>query len=214
MVAVRIDPRLKARVDPSDVVQDALLEAARELPDYLRHRPIPYYPWLRQLAWQRLYDLHVRHVETKGRSVMREAHLEMELSDESLMHLAKHLAASATSPSTDLLREELRRRVRLALDQLKDSDREVLILRYLEQLSGKEIAAILSVSEAAVNMRHLRALKRLQGLLGGDRESQSSSNANEHNFPEWLVAGLDGRGGDNSAFRRLRLQAVLEGARE
>ena len=107
MVALRMDPRLKARVDPSDVVQDTLLEAARLLPEYLRRRPLPYYPWLRQIAWQRLYDLHVLHVRTKGRSVMREVQLEVELSDESLMHLAKHLVSSGTSPSTHMLRDEL-----------------------------------------------------------------------------------------------------------
>ena len=49
MVAVRMDEHLKTRVDPSDVVQDTLLEAARLLPDYLRNRPLPYYPWLRSL---------------------------------------------------------------------------------------------------------------------------------------------------------------------
>ena len=99
MVAVRIDPRLKAHVDPSDVVQDTLLEAARKLPEFLQNRPLPYYPWLRQLAWQRLYDLYLRHIQTQARSVTREAQLEMELSDESLMHLAKHVVATGTTPS-------------------------------------------------------------------------------------------------------------------
>src|SRR5580700_2161836 len=62
MVAVHIDRRLAARVDPSDVVQEALAEAARKLPDYLRHRPLPFYPWLRRLAWERLMKLHQRHI--------------------------------------------------------------------------------------------------------------------------------------------------------
>src|SRR6516225_4151532 len=62
MVAVRLDRRLLARLDPSDVVQEALAEAARRLPDYLRQRPLPFYPWLRQLALERLIDLHRHHV--------------------------------------------------------------------------------------------------------------------------------------------------------
>ena len=62
MVAVRLDRRLAARVDPSDVVQEALAEAARELADYLRERPLPFYPWLRQFAWERLLQLHRRHI--------------------------------------------------------------------------------------------------------------------------------------------------------
>ena len=51
MVAVRLDPRLAVRVDPSDVVQEALLDAAQKLDGYLRDRPVPFYPWLRRLAW-------------------------------------------------------------------------------------------------------------------------------------------------------------------
>ena len=47
MVTVRMDPRLKSRIDPSDVVQEALMDASRMLPEYLRDRPLPYYPWLR-----------------------------------------------------------------------------------------------------------------------------------------------------------------------
>ena len=166
MVAVRMDPRLKSRIDPSDVVQESLMAASRALPEYLRARPLPYYPWLRQIAWQRLYDLHVQHVEAKKRSVAREACEPMMLSDESIVQLAERVVASGTSPSMNLFRKELRRRVRKALAQMKAEDREVLVLRYLEQLDSKEIAAIAGVSEDAVNMRHLRALKRLRGLLG------------------------------------------------
>src|SRR6516165_5011523 len=65
MVAVRLDRRLAARVDPSDVVQETLAEAARNLADYLRERPIPFYPWLRRLAWERLVKLHRRHIRTR-----------------------------------------------------------------------------------------------------------------------------------------------------
>src|SRR5262249_61746073 len=57
MVAVRFDPRLAARVDPSDVVQETLAEAAANLDRYLRERPLPFYPWLRQLAQRRVVDL-------------------------------------------------------------------------------------------------------------------------------------------------------------
>ena len=165
MVMVRMDPRLKSRIDPSDVVQEALMDASRMLPEYLRDRPLPYYPWLRQVAWQRLYDLHVRHVQAKKRSVAREVVEAMMLSDASIVQLAERVVAAGTSPSMNLFRKELRRRVQEALGQMKAEDREVLVLRYLEQSDAKEIAAIVGISADAVNMRHLRALKRLRGLL-------------------------------------------------
>src|SRR5688500_54627 len=72
MVALRMDPRLAARIDPSDVVQEALIDATRKLAGYLKKRPIAFYPWLRQIACERLIDLHRKHVRAARRSVRRE----------------------------------------------------------------------------------------------------------------------------------------------
>src|SRR5215471_13582600 len=80
MVAVHMDRRLAARVDPSDLVQEALLDAHQKLSDYIRKRPLPFYPWLRRLAWERLVRLHRRHLQADKRSVLRE--LQPALSDE------------------------------------------------------------------------------------------------------------------------------------
>jgi RNA polymerase sigma-70 factor (ECF subfamily) len=168
MVAVRLDRRLAARVDPSDVVQEALADAARKLAGYLERRPLPFYPWLRQLAWERLVKLHQRHLRTQKRSVTREERAFPGLPDESAQELARRLVSPGTSPSNQVLREELRGRVREALGQLPERDREVLLLRYLEQLSTAEVAAVLEITEGAVKVRHLRALARLRGLLSDD----------------------------------------------
>ena len=170
MVAVRLDRRLAARVDPSDVVQEALLDAAQELSDYLRQRPLPFYPWLRQLAWERLIELHRRHLQAQRRSVKREEPLAPHLSDQSAMQLADRVLARQSSPSDRAVRSELRLRVRAALDRLGERDREILVLRHLEQLSTKETAAVLRLSEGGVKIRHLRALERLRALLGVEPE--------------------------------------------
>src|SRR5438445_7328535 len=69
MVALRMDPRLAARVDPSDIVQDSLAEADQQLDIYIRDQPLPFYPWLRQIAWDRLADAHRRHIRAARRSV-------------------------------------------------------------------------------------------------------------------------------------------------
>jgi RNA polymerase sigma-70 factor (ECF subfamily) len=174
MVAARLDRRLAARLDPSDVVQEALAEAARKLDDYLHQRPLPFYPWLRQLAWDRLVKEHRAHLARARRSVQREEPGVLGLPDESVAELAQRLASSASSPSRHALRVELQGRVRAALALLGEADREVLVLRYLEQLPLHEVAAVLGVSVSAVKMRHVRALERLRGLLEAEHEENQS----------------------------------------
>jgi RNA polymerase sigma-70 factor (ECF subfamily) len=166
MIALRMDRRLAARLDPSDVVQETLAQAVEQLSDYLRHRPLPFYPWLRQLAWDRLAELHRRHIQTRKRSVTREQRWAPSLPDESALELAGRLFARGSSPSARLQRHELRDRVQTALAQLAEQDREVLAMRHLEQLTTREIAAVLGITEGAVYTRHLRALERLRSLLG------------------------------------------------
>lgn len=165
MVAVRMDRRLAARVDPSDVVQEALADAARKLDGYLRERPLPFYPWLRQLAGERLIQLHRRHVRARRRSVTREE-AGLQLSDASILELARRLIDYGSSPSAGLRRQEVQVRVRAALEALPERDREVLVLRHLEQLPPREIASVLGISEGAVYTRHLRALRKLRASLG------------------------------------------------
>jgi RNA polymerase sigma-70 factor (ECF subfamily) len=165
LIALRLDRRLAARVDPSDVVQETLAEAARRLEIYVRRRPIPFYPWLRQLALERIVDMHRRHLHAGKRSVRREERALPRLPDESAAELVKRLALSGSHPSARLRRQEVAGRVHAALDRLPERDRELLVLRHLEQLDTRDIAAVLGVSEGAVKMRHLRAVERLQQLL-------------------------------------------------
>jgi RNA polymerase sigma-70 factor (ECF subfamily) len=167
MVAVRFDPRLAARVDPSDVVQETLAEAAGRLSDYLHERPVPFYPWLRRIAERRLIELHRRHVRARRRSVTREE-AAGGLPDRSALALAERLFGRPSSPSARLHRQERRQRVRDALAALAAPDREVLVLRFLEGLSTRETASVLELSDVAVRSRQVRALERLKTLLGPD----------------------------------------------
>jgi RNA polymerase sigma-70 factor (ECF subfamily) len=172
MIALRLDSRLAARIDPSDVVQDSLAEADRKLDDYAQCRPLPFYPWLRRIACEQLIAVHRRHLHGRGRTVLAEA-AGPALPDESALLLADRLAALGSSPSARVERDEQRRRVRAALALLSDADREVLALRYLEDLPTRDVAAVLGLSESAVKMRQLRALQRLRDQLGQD-EGESS----------------------------------------
>ncbi|MBM4094117.1 MAG: sigma-70 family RNA polymerase sigma factor [Planctomycetes bacterium] len=165
LVAARLDPRLSARVDPSDVVQDTLLQAVKQLPKYLRENPLPFFAWLRQLAIHRLTGLAAEHIVAQRRSVTREQSWALGLSEDSVGRLAAQLAAAESTPSHHMLAQESRDRVRQALERLPDADREVLMLRFVEQLSAAESAAVLGITAEAVGMRRLRALKRLAAEL-------------------------------------------------
>jgi RNA polymerase sigma-70 factor (ECF subfamily) len=170
MIAVRMDRRLGTRVDPSDIVQDVLAVATRNLSDYLRTRPMPFYPWLRKLAWERLIELQRQHLVARKRSVAREEFGIPELPDESAAVLAERLLSQDASPSDLLIRAEMRQRVRQALGRLTERDREVLVLRYLEQLSPAEAADVLGIKEGALKTRQTRALVRLGELLNEAEE--------------------------------------------
>jgi RNA polymerase sigma-70 factor (ECF subfamily) len=153
-VARRIDRRLAARVDASDVVQEALADADRKFPAYLRDRPLPFFPWLRRLALERLVRLHRRHVRAVKRSVTREQTGPVPVPP-----------APVDGPATTCVRAELCDRVRQALAQLGDGDRAVLVLRHFEHRSVRDAADRLGVTEGALKVRHLRALRRLSDLL-------------------------------------------------
>lgn len=168
MVSVRMDRRMRARFDPSDVVQETLICAADRLPRFARERPIPFYPWLRHIAWEQLVKLQEKHLNAAKRSVQREQAFLIPLSDESVQELADRLGTSASGPGEKLVKKELRRRTRAALELLPSRDREILELRYLEQLDNAEISAVLGITVAAVRTRHCRALQRLHNLLSDD----------------------------------------------
>ena len=162
MVARRLDRRLAARLDPSDVVQEVYAKAHQRLPGYLATRPIPFYTWLRQLAVEHISKLHEWHMRTQKRGIGREV---PQLPADSAAELAEHLAVQSEGPSERLQNRESRAAVQAALLQLREMDREVLLLRFVEDLSIQEIAAVLDLSPSAVKQRQARALLRLKSLL-------------------------------------------------
>ncbi|MFI5460470.1 MAG: sigma-70 family RNA polymerase sigma factor [Isosphaerales bacterium] len=166
MIAARLDPRLAPRLDPSDVVQETLADAARRLPDYLRDRPLPFYPWLHRLAADRLAWTHRHHVASTVRGIGREEFIDWPSHDEAtLTRLVDRLAANDTTPGHRMAREERRLLLARAIARMGEADRVILGLRYLDQLAFDEIAAVLEIGLGAAKMRHLRALERLRGLL-------------------------------------------------
>lgn len=171
LISMRVDHRVKGRFDPSDIVQEALVIANDRLPKYAEDQQIPFYPWLRGIAVEQLIKYHEKHVHTQKRSVNREEKLAPRPNDESINELVDRLAGHEESPSVQMVRREKQERIRRALDSLRPRDREIIELRYLEQLENAEIAAVLNISMTAVRTRHFRALQRLNHVLQDGSET-------------------------------------------
>jgi RNA polymerase sigma-70 factor (ECF subfamily) len=170
LIHCRIDGRVAARVDASDVLQETYLDAARQLPRFLADPKVPVFVWLRGLAWERMLNCERQHLKAACRAVTREA----VLPDASAACLADALTGSGSTPSQHLLRAEQRQAVHRALAGLEEKDREVLLLRHLEGLSNNEVAAVLELSPAGASLRHARALLRFQERLSVRGEGTTS----------------------------------------
>ncbi len=175
MIQMRLDQAVARRVDASDVVQDVLMEASQRLKDYLANPVMPFHLWLRQLAKDRIIDMHRRHRAAQRRSVDREQNMSGLGNDEqSAADLAALLKDAELTPAAAALRREMEQRFLVALDQLEENDREIVVMRHFEHLGNSEVAEALGLSPPAAGMRYLRAIRRLRELLGSDDASLSS----------------------------------------
>ena len=166
MVELRMDARLQGRVDASDVLQDAFLDAAAHLDWYLKGSELPPFLWLRLVVSQRLANYHRRHFGTKMRDLAQEVSLYRDpLPQASSAALASMLLGRLTSPSDAAIRAEQVLQVQEALNALDPLDREVIALRQFEELSRAETAQVLGITEEAAAKRYLRALRRLKAVL-------------------------------------------------
>ena len=173
LIQLRLDRQIARRVDASDIVQDVLLEANTRLADYLNDSRLPFHLWLRQLAQDRMIDMYRRHRGAQRRSLDRERSLATpQFADQSGFDLMGQLADHELTPAAASIRKELETRFLIAMEQLDEEDRDILLMRHFEQLGNNEVATALGLSAAAAGMRHLRALRRLRTVLG-DRPSGS-----------------------------------------
>jgi len=166
MVKMRLDTRLQARLDASDVVQEAYVEVTERLAEYLRDPKLPLFLWLRLIVGERLMKLHRHHLGTQMRDAGREVSLYRgALPAASSAALAAQLLGRHTSPTRAVLRAERILRLQEALNPLDPMDREVLSLRHFEELTAAETARVLGIEESAAAKRYFRALKRLKEVL-------------------------------------------------
>jgi RNA polymerase sigma-70 factor, ECF subfamily len=166
LIDLRLDFRLRARLDTSDVLQEAMFDIAARLDDYLKDPKVPFFLWMRVIAGERLTRLHRQHLGVKMRDAGRDVSLYRgAVPAASSFALASMLLGKLTAPPEAAVRAERRLRVQQALDLLDPTDREVLALRHFEQLSPSEAAIVMGLKPDAASKRYVRALLKVKKLL-------------------------------------------------
>jgi RNA polymerase sigma-70 factor, ECF subfamily len=170
VVRLRMDRRLKGRVDPADVLQEAFLDVQARLPEYLNKPDLPVFLWLRFLTGQRLQLIHRHHLGAQMRDAGREVSLHHgAMPQATSVSLAAQLLGRFTSVTQAVQRAEMQLILQDAINALDPLDREILALRHFEELSNEETAQVLGIKASAASSRHVRALKRLRDVLRNTR---------------------------------------------
>ena len=166
MVDMRLDPRVRGRVDASDVIQEASLEAFQRLDEYVANPKLPFFLWLRYLTSQKLLAHHRQHLGAQRRDVRREVRVQRgPWPEASTATLAHQLLGKQTAPSQAAIRAEQQIRLEEALNEMDPVDCEILVLRHYEQLTNVEAAEELGLDESTASKRYIRALRKLKGIL-------------------------------------------------
>jgi RNA polymerase sigma-70 factor (ECF subfamily) len=165
MVRLRLDHRLRRRIDDSDVLQEAFLDI-RKKADEFAARGMPAYLWMRLITAERLLVLHRHHLGAQMRDAGQEVSIHRGGPLAATTHsLANLLLGRLTSPTQAAIRAERQLRLQEALNGMHPIDREILALRHFEELSNAESAAVLGLTKQAASNRYIRALKRLKEIL-------------------------------------------------
>ena len=154
VVELRMEGALRGRVDPSDVVQETQLMVTNRIDDFLQRRPTSFRIWLRRKTLEKLVDVRRRHLAVK-----RDVRRDLRLSDASSISIARQLLAD--HPSHVQRRKELAQQVRVAIERLSELDREVVLLRHVEELTNAEVAEVLNIDPSTARKRHGRAIRHL-----------------------------------------------------
>lgn len=161
-IAWRLDRRLGKRLDVSDVLQETYAVAVRRLPEYLERSEMPLDLWLLWLAREQVLTAHRRHLGAEQRTLGRELPA---LPVDSSACLVQGLLAREPSPSKAVVAAEAAERLRRALGHLEDDERDLILWKHFEQMSHREMAHLLGITEAAASKRYLRALEKLRQLI-------------------------------------------------
>lgn len=166
VVEFRMDPRIRARVDPTDVIQEAFLDVKARYREFIQAPQVSLFVWLRKLTLQVLVDFQRRHFRQK-RSVQKEIPLGAppDGPGDTSQQIAREIVGQLTSPSQAAIKAEEIEQLHQALESMSPTDREILALRHFEQLSNSEVAEIIGIKPAAASNRYIRAITRLGEIM-------------------------------------------------
>ena len=166
MIRMRMSERVRPRVAVSDVLQEAYVDLAQQLGNYAKDPKLPFFLWMRRVTGLRLAKVHREHLGQKIRDVNRERRLDVAIPDASAVYMANQLSGHFTSVSEKAMRNENELRMQAAIEQVSETDREILAMRHVEQLTNSEIAVLLEISESAATNRYVRAIRKLKDAMG------------------------------------------------
>jgi len=164
LARLNVGRRLQGRVAPSDLVQEAFVEASRHFHHFRGTSEGELVAWLRQIMASRIADAVRRHVQANTRDVRLETRLADEL-NQSSCDIGQALVAPQSSPSHQAARRERAVILAEALEKLPEDYREVLVLRNLHELSFPDVARRMDRSLDSVKNLWTRALAQLRREL-------------------------------------------------
>lgn len=172
----RLDPQLNKRVDLDDVLQEAWMAANQRIGHFIDNESYSMFVWLRLVVGQTIVDLQRHHLGVQMRDAGKERSLNnFAFGASASVSIAAHLLGSFTSPSRNVMREEMSRKLERAIDGMEPIDREVLILRHFEELNNSEIAEVLDIEQKAASIRYVRAVRRLKAVLESSSDFESEA---------------------------------------
>jgi RNA polymerase sigma-70 factor (ECF subfamily) len=161
----RLSPAVTRRVALEDVLGEAFLKARLRWRAFREQSGLTAYAWLYRMT----RDCLIEVLRREGREC-RAPEREVSWPEGSSVQVQLRLFAQGPSPSSVAARNEQAEKAQQALDMLRPEEREVLWMRHHDQLSFREIGAILDVTTTGAQMRYARALEKLRGLCLGRRD--------------------------------------------
>lgn len=173
LARANLDEALRAKLDPSDIVQQTLLQAHRALDEFRGNTDGEMAAWLRKILARNLAHA-VRDFGRHKRDVRRENVFQAAV-DESALRLEALLAANQASPSQRVQQQEQLLQLCNAVAQLPEAQRDAIRMHYLQDYSLKEVADHMQRTPAAVAGLLKRGLKQLRQSMSNCHDTTNQA---------------------------------------